>query len=124
MQFSNSLAKIWNIISRNNKYIDETAPWILAKNEENEKLASVMYHLIENLRKVGILLQPFMPDTAENILRQIGVTNSEHKTWDSIKSADKLLVGVQVIEKGEPIFMRLNIEEEVEYIREGMKAKN
>ena len=124
MQFSNSLAKIWNIISRTNKYIDETAPWVLAKNEETEKLASVMYHLIENLRKVGILLQPFMPDTAENILRQIGVTAKEHKVWDSIKDNNKSLEGIQVIEKGEPLFMRLNMEEEVEYIKEGMKAKN
>ena len=60
----------------------------------------------------------------ENILRQIGVTAKEHKVWDSIKDNNKSLEGIQVIEKGEPLFMRLNMEEEVEYIKEGMKAKN
>lgn len=117
MQFSNSLAEIWNLISRTNKYIDETAPWVLAKEEQTEKLASVMYHLAENLRKVAVMLKPFMPDTAENMLKQLGINLSN---WDSIYDYDKLPENTKVIEKGEPLFMRLNIEEEVEYIKSQM----
>ena len=117
MQFSNSLTEIWNLISRTNKYIDETAPWVLAKEEQTEKLASVMYHLAENLRKIAIMLKPFMPETAENMLRQLGTNYSD---WDTIYSYDKLSENTKVIEKGEPLFMRLNIEEEVEYIKSQM----
>ena len=119
-EIANSIQEIWNLISRTNKYIDETSPWILAKEEETEKLASVMYHLIENLRKIAILIKPFMNDTADNILRQIGVTDESLINWNSLKQYDKLN-GLKVIEKGEPIFMRLNQEEEIEYIKGLMK---
>ena len=121
---SNALSEIWNIISRSNKYIDETAPWVLAKSEENqdkEKLASVMYHLAENLRIVAILLQPFMPETSNKMLKQLGIQKDEFITWDSIKTYKTPIENIKVIEKGEPLFMRLDIEEEVEYIKQGMK---
>ena len=95
-------------------------PWALAKEEQTEKLQSSMYHLIENLRKIAILIRPFMEETSNNILRQIGVEDESLKTWQSLKEYDKLK-GLKVIEKGEPIFMRLNAEEEVEYIKEAMK---
>lgn len=119
-EIANSLQEIWNIISRTNKYIDETTPWILAKEEEQEKLESSMYHLIENLRKIAILIKPFMNETAENILRQIGIQNLEQKQWKTLKDYS-LLKDIKVIEKGEPIFMRLNIEEETEYLKNAMK---
>lgn len=97
-------------------------PWSLAKEEENkDKLESCMYHLIENLRKIAILIKPFMNDTAENIFRQIGIKDQDLKTWELLKKYDKLN-NVQVIKKGEPIFMRLNIEEEIEYIKNTMKV--
>src|SRR5699024_1854690 len=111
----NSLQEIWELISRTNKYIDETMPWILAKEEKTEELKSCMYHLIENLRKIAILIKPFMTDTANNILRQIGIKDVDNIMWDDMKDYDKLK-GLKVIEKGEPIFMRLNVEEEVEYL--------
>ena len=79
-----------------------------------------MYHLIENLRKIAILIKPFMNDTAENILRQIGITDKKLTNWESLKPYDKLQ-NVKVIKKGEPIFMRLNAEEEIEYIKNLMK---
>ena len=110
-----ALQEIWAIISRTNKYIDETRPWELAKNEETEKLASSMYHLIENIRKVGIILLPFMEETAQNLLRQIGVTK-ELQTWASLEKYEGLK-DVKVIEKGEPLFMRKNMEEELEYLK-------
>lgn len=118
-EIATSIQEIWNIISRTNKYIDETMPWALAKEEKTEELKSCMYHLIENLRKISILIRPFMLETSNNILRQIGV-NNEQITWDSLKEY-KTLENIQVIAKGEPIFMRLNSEEEIEYIKSLMK---
>ena len=119
-EFANAIQEIWNLVARTNKYIDETMPWQLAKEEDTEKLKSAMYHLIENLRKIAILIKPFMDETAENILRQIGVQDEKLKTWESLKEYDKLN-DLKVIEKGEPIFMRLNAEEEIEYIKQAMK---
>ena len=122
-EIANALQEIWAIISRTNKYIDETSPWALAKEDGNkEKLESSMYHLIENLRKIAILITPFMKETAENIFRQIGIVDEKMKTWEILKPYEKL-EGIKVIEKGEPIFMRLKPEEEIEYIKEAMKNK-
>lgn len=114
-QMSNALQELWTIISRTNKYIDETRPWELAKNEETDKLKSSMYHLIENIRKIAICLLPFMEKTSKDILRQIGMPE-DLRTWNSLYEYDKLH-GIKVIEKGEPIFMRKNVEEELEYLR-------
>ncbi len=120
-EIANSLQEIWNLISRTNKYIDETMPWTLAKEDDGqEKLQSCMYHLIENLRKIAILIKPFMNNTAENILRQIGIEKEELKNWENLNDYKKL-ENVNVIEKGEPIFMRLNVDEEVEYLKNVMK---
>ena len=112
---SNALQELWTVIARTNKYIDETRPWELSKNDEIEKLKSSIYHLIENIRKIAIFLLPFMENTAKNILRQIGIPENL-QTWDSLKEYDKLNC-IKVIEKGEPIFMRKNIEEELEYLK-------
>ena len=113
--------EIWNVISRTNKYIDETSPWVLAKEEETEKLSSVMYHLIENLRKIAILIKPFMNDTADNILKQIGIQDNSIINWDSLSSYKLIPENTKVIEKGEPLFMRLDVNEEIEYIKLGMQ---
>ena len=120
LEISSSLQEIWTLISRTNKYIDETSPWALAKEERKEELESCMYHLIENLRKISICLIPFMPETSKNILNQIGIKDENLKTWDSLKSYYSIK-DAKVIEKGEPIFMRLKLEEEVEYIKQEMK---
>ena len=121
-EMANTLQEVWNLVSRSNKYIDETSPWALAKDESNEakeKLESVIYHLIENIRRIGILLNPFMKNTSDEILRQLGINNEELKSWDSLEKYDGLN-GIKVIEKGEPLFMRLNEEEEVAFIKEHM----
>ena len=120
LEVANSLQEIWSLVSRTNKYVDETAPWVLAKEEDNEKLEACIYHLIENLRKIAILLTPFMPETAENILKQLGIEANELKTWESLFKYDQIK-DTKVIKKGEPLFMRLNADEEIEYIKEGMK---
>ena len=119
-EIANALQEIWDLIARTNKYIDETMPWALAKEEKNEELKSAMYHLIENLRKIAILIKPFMTDTANNMLKQIGITDVDKIRWDDIYAYDTLK-DIKVIEKGEPIFMRLKVEEEVEYLKSVMK---
>ena len=119
---ANTLQEVWNLISRSNKYIDETSPWALAKDESDEskeKLQSVIYHLIENLRRIAILINPFMENTSNEILRQLGISSEELKSWNSLEKYDNLK-DVKVIEKGEPLFMRLNEEEEIEYIKDNM----
>ena len=81
-----------------------------------------MYHLIENLRKIAILIKPFMKDTADNIFRQIGIEEMDMKNWKNLKEYDKI-ENNKVIEKGEPIFMRLNAEEEIEFLKKVMKGE-
>ena len=120
VEIANAISEIWAIIARTNKYIDETAPWVLAKEEKKDKLEACMYHLIENIREIAVLITPFMPDTAENIFKQIGIEKEELKTWDSLNKYDSL-ENIKVIEKGEPLFMRLDAEEEVNYIKDCMQ---
>ena len=122
-QIADSIQKIWDYVARVNKYIDETAPWTLAKSEEaedKEKLNSVLYHLVASLKVIAILIRPFMVDTSDSILRQLGFQSIQVK-WDDINDY-KELKDIKVIEKGEPIFMRLDMDEEVEAIKEMMKG--
>ena len=118
---SNALENIWSIIARTNKYIDETAPWALAKNEDKEKLGAVMYHLCENLRKIAIMVMPVMANTGKDILRQLGI-EKENISWKKLEDKNAIKEGTKVIEKGEPLFLRLDMEEEVSYIKEQMKS--
>ena len=120
-EFSNTLQEVWNLISRTNKYIDETAPWVLAKDEQGkEKLESVIYHLIENLRRIAIYLNPFMEDTSNKMFTQLGIENENFKSWESLSDYTKTQ-DVKVTKQGEPLFMRLDAEEEIEYIKQQMK---
>lgn len=119
-EIANALQEIWNLVSRTNKYIDETTPWTLAKEENTEKLKSCIYHLIENLRRIAILITPFMPETSKRMFEQLGIKEDKQKTWESLMSYSNI-TDTKVIEKGEPLFMRLNSEEEVEYLQNVMK---
>lgn len=118
-----ALEEIWKIISMTNKYIDETTPWILAKEEKTKQLKSVMYHLMENLRKIAIMLKPVMEKTANEILRQLGIEREESISWDSLRKNDGLIENSKVIAKGEPLFVRLEKEAEINAIKERMKNK-
>ncbi len=124
VHIANALAEIWNLISRTNKYVDETAPWVLAKsnnNEDKEKLDSVMYHLAESLRKIAILLNPFITHTSNKIYNQLGIVDENLKTWTSLEKYDLINENTKVVEKGEPLFLRLDAETEIEYIKSQMK---
>ena len=120
MKFSDSLSKIFNIVSRTNKYIDETAPWVLAKEESNKlQLNSVMFHLVENLRIVAVLLLPYLEDTSENIFSQLNIPD-EFKKYSSVFNYGNI-ENIQVILEGIPLFKRLKIEDEIEYFKEQVK---
>ena len=122
-QFSTALAEIWKAISRANKYIDETMPWVLAKSEENRpRLAAVMYNLAESLRIVSILIQPFMPETPPRMWEQLGITqDSDTVAWDSAKHWGGYPAGAAV-RKGEALFPRIDMAKELEEL-EAISAK-
>lgn len=110
MELNQAIKDVWNLIGRANKYIDETAPWILAKDPaEAERLQAVMYNLAEALRIIAILIAPFVPVTAPKIYEQLGLGNPE-----SFFMADavwgKLATGTKV-QKGEPLFPRIEVTE-------------
>ena len=124
MEFSVALASVWELISRTNKYIDETSPWVLAKDEEKQaELSSVMVHLAESLRLVAVLLQPFLTKTPTNIFEQLSIKDDELKNWESLNKFGSIPSGTKVVKKGEPIFPRLEIDVEVEYIKQKMAGE-
>ncbi len=113
--FNIALTEIWKVISRANKYIDETMPWALAKDEEQKaRLGMVMFNLAETLRIVSILIQPFMPETPGKIQTQLGIINSpEATTWESASVWGSLTIDSKVC-KGDIIFPRLDLAKELE----------
>ncbi|MDS9473305.1 methionine--tRNA ligase [Sporosarcina pasteurii] len=120
MQFSVVLNELWALVSRTNKYVDETTPWVLARDEnERHKLASVMLNLVTSLRHIAVLLQPFMTKSPKKIIEQLGLSE-EMLAWETLGDFKAIPVGTKVVEKGVPIFPRLEVETEVEYIREQM----
>ncbi|KAB8126548.1 methionine--tRNA ligase [Gracilibacillus oryzae] len=122
MSFSVALTHIWKYVSRTNKYIDENEPWVLAKDENSkQRLGNVMAHLVDSLRRVAILLQPFLTQTPEKIFEQIGVTEEQDKTWESLSSFGVSKEGSSVVKK-DPIFPRLDVEKEVQTIKDLMKT--
>ncbi|MEK4698045.1 methionine--tRNA ligase [Solibacillus sp. FSL R7-0668] len=123
MQFSVVLSELWSLVSRTNKYIDETAPWVLAKDEaDKSKLAAVMNCLAESLRHIAVMIQPFMTNTPKQIFEQLGL-DEKLLAWDTIETFGNIIPqNIKVVEKGTPIFPRLDVEVEVEYIREQMKG--
>ncbi|PGV49979.1 methionine--tRNA ligase [Bacillus sp. AFS037270] len=122
MEFSVALTSIWQLVSRTNKYIDETQPWTLAKNEAQKgELASVMVHLAESLRRTAILLKPFLTRTPNGIFTQLGIQDEGLKTWESLEGFGKIPSGVKV-QKDAPLFPRLDIAEEVEFIKTKMQG--
>ena len=113
VQFSEVLKAVWKFISRMNKYIDETAPWILAKDPENKsRLSTVMYNLVESLYKIAVLISPFMPETAQKMWNQLGINDSiENIRLDDIKHWGVYPVN-NILGEATPIFPRIEIEPE------------
>lgn len=119
VHFSNALDAIWQFVSRTNKYIDQTEPWILAKDAEKKaELDSVLAHLAASLRVIAILLQPVMTHAPKEIFKQLGLS-ADNMNIEKVEFND-FPEDVQVIAKATPIFPRLDVEEEVEYIKSKM----
>ncbi|OFS48191.1 methionine--tRNA ligase [Streptococcus sp. HMSC072D03] len=120
VDFPRALDAVWNIISRTNKYIDETAPWVLAKEDgDKEQLAAVMAHLAASLRVVAHLIQPFMMTTSNAIMEQLGLSGAFDLENLELSGFPE---NVTVISKGTPIFPRLDMDEEIAYIQSQMNA--
>ncbi|KRL60827.1 methionine--tRNA ligase [Latilactobacillus fuchuensis] len=121
LKFSDALDAAWQLISRANKYIDETQPWVLAKDASRKtELDSVLAHLAESLRIVALLLQPVMTHAPREMFAQLGldfdVASQRDLTYGAFPS------DIQVVAKGTPIFPRLDLDEEVAYIKAQMMA--
>ena len=120
VDYPRALEAVWNIISRTNKYIDETAPWVLAKEDgDKEQLAAVMAHLAASLRVVAHLIQPFMMNTSNAIMEQLGLDLDFDLENLTLAGSPE---NVTVVAKGTPIFPRLDMDEEIAYIQSQMTA--
>src|SRR5699024_2409537 len=122
-QFQNALSEVFKVISRANKYIDENAPWVLAKDENKKpRLARVLYHLLETVRICGALLEPVMPGTTEKIMARLG--NPAHG-WDTLATFGVLPSDVTVT-AGDALFPRIDMAKELEALeaihQEALKA--
>jgi len=114
LDFSGALEEIWKVVRRTNKYIDETAPWILAKETANApQLDTVLYTLIESIRIISVLIQPFLIHTSRKIWEQINIEEGVDTSWDT-----SVLFGVYkpdtIVKKGDALFPRIDIKVELE----------
>lgn len=119
-QINNALAEIFKVVSRANKYIDETAPWVIAKDENAKaRLATVLYNLLDTIRIVGTLLSAFMPTTMPKALEQIGACEK----CATYENADKfgILPADVTVKKGEVLFPRIDVEKEIEELNSIIK---
>lgn len=108
MQFSSALAEIWRVVGDCNRYIDKTAPWILAKSDgDSAKLDTVLFTLAEAVRVVAILIEPFMPSTPSKIFAQLGINDDAITSWDSARFSDGGVAGLHV-KKGDALFPRID----------------
>ncbi|EKO1913443.1 methionine--tRNA ligase [Clostridium botulinum] len=111
LRIPEALEEIWTFIGRANKYIDETTPWILAKDEsKKERLGTVLYNLVESLRIISVCISAFIPETSIKINEQI---NTDILNWDSLSEFNGTKVGTKV-KKGEAIFPRIDIEKKID----------
>jgi methionyl-tRNA synthetase len=120
LQLNSALEVLWTLVRRSNKYIDENTPWLLAKKEEDkERLGTVLYNLCECIRFISVLLLPYMPRTPKRIWSQLGIEdNSPLHQWDSLEKWGLMPPGVKA-QRTDDLFPRLDIEKEMESLLEG-----
>ena len=120
LRVADAIDEIFTLLRRANKYIDETMPWALAKDEaQHARLDTVLYNLLESIRVAATLLHPFLPETAERIFKQL---NIEHPTWDSLSAFGALPAGHQ-LNQGEILFARIDIPKKLEEMQKAQEAK-
>ncbi len=113
LKLPEALAEIWKLVSASNKYIDVTAPWVLAKEEANKaRLGTVLYNLAESLRFVAVLIQPFLTATPKEMFKQLGITEETLTAMDSLATFGLLKPGTRV-QKGEALFPRIDVKKEL-----------
>lgn len=122
LQFSTALTEIWKAVSRTNKYIDETAPWVLARENKRPRLAQVLYNLAESIRIVSILIQPFMPETPAKIWEQLAVPENQ-RDWESAGRWG-VYAPSEPVRTGEAIFPRIDMAKELEELEKINPAGN
>lgn len=122
--FHEALENIWKLVRRTNKYIDETAPWVLAKDEANKDiLNNVLYNLCESIRLSATMFSSLLPETARKIFDQLGIAGQEELyNWESVDTFGLLPDGTKV-HKGESLFPRLDVEEEIKTLEEMFEEK-
>ena len=119
LQFSLALSEIWKLIGDCNRYIDVNQPWVLCKSEEGlPRLKNCMYYLAECIRAIAVHIYPTMPSTPARIFEQLGVTEPELKTWESVQKFGGLKPGTKVV-KGAALFPRVDIKKELEFLYGG-----
>lgn len=124
MRIPEALAELWTLVDMCNKLIDTTAPWVLAKSdskEDNNLLATVMYHLAESLRVIAVYLQAFLPDTAERMFEALGIMPKMLKDFESVKAFGAIPVGAQVVPSS-ALFPRIDVEKELLELESANKA--
>ncbi len=114
LKLSDALAELWKLVRRSNKYIDENTPWDLAKDPaKKDRLGTVIYNLIESIRFIGVMLQPFMPRTPGSIWSQLGISeNPDLRSWASLEQWGSVKPGTKV-SREEDLFPRLNLQAEI-----------
>ncbi len=118
-RIADAMDEIWTIVRRSNKYIDETMPWALAKDDaQKERLATVLYNLLESIRYIAVMLQPMMPQTAELIFASL---NTSLNTWESVSDFGGLATGEKVGE-AKPMFARIDEEKKFAEIEAEIEA--
>ncbi len=124
MKISDSLTELWQLVRQSNKYIDDNMPWDLAKDPaKQERLGTVIYNLIESIRFVAVMLQPFMPRTPECIWEQIGIKESTKlQEWGSLRQWAMIKPGT-IVKRGEDLFPRLNLQAEIKEMRADKPAE-
>ena len=122
LKINDAVSKILAVVRKANKYIDLSMPWVLAKENNHERLDRVLYNLVETIRIVGISLMPFMVETPKKIFEQIGV-DEDLQAWDSSKTFGLLKEGT-VVKKGENLFQRIEVKKEQPKVEEAKKVEN
>jgi methionyl-tRNA synthetase len=122
LDFSNALEEIWKLVRRTNKYIDETMPWSLAKDESNKaRLDTVLYNLADSIRIISILIEPFMHYTTKKIWAQLGIDEGQGTAWEDTFVFGKIPSGIKVHRQA-PLFPRIDVAEELKHL-ESFKTK-
>ena len=117
-RIADAMDELFEIFRKSNKYIDDTMPWVLAKDEtQKDRLKTVIYNLLESIRHGAVLLQAFLPDTANLIFKQLNTSNNGYETLKDYTGMD---FGIK-LSNPEPIFMRIDKEEKLKEIAENRK---